>query len=176
MQLERFTIKAQEALQEAQRVASDTGHPEIRPLHLLLTLTRQDEGIVGPILQRLGADPRAVAEASEQRLASTARVEGNADVGLARSLVSILDDSEKITREFQDDYLSTEHMLMAMARSRDETAEILKQFGATPDGVLAALKEVRGSARVTDQNPEDKYQALKRYARDWKARPGDRQG
>ena len=166
MQLERFTIKAQEALQEARRAASDSGHPEIRPLHLLLTLTRQDDGIVGPILQRLGVDPRAVAQASEQRLASTARVEGNADVGLSRSLVSILDDGEKISREFQDDYLSTEHILLAMTRSRDETAEVLKQFGATPDGVLAALKQVRGSSRVTDQNPEDKYQALKRYARD----------
>ena len=166
MQSERFTIKAQEALEGARRVASDSGHPEIRPLHLLLTLTRQDDGIVSPILQRLGADPRAVAAASEQRLASTARVDGNVDVGLARSLVAVLDDAEKITREFQDDYLSTEHMLLAMARSRDETAEVLKQFGATPDGVLAALREVRGSARVTDQNPEDKYQALKRYARD----------
>ena len=166
MQSERFTIKAQEALQEARRVASDSGHPEIRPLHLLLTLTRQDDGIVGPILQKLGADPRAVAAASEQRLASTARVDGDVDVGFARSLASIMDDAEKITREFQDDYLSTEHMLLAMARSRDETAEVLKQFGATPDGVLAALREVRGSARVTDQNPEDKYQALKRYARD----------
>jgi len=166
MQTERFTIKAQEALQEARRVAADSGHPEIRPLHLLLTLARQDDGIVGPILQRLGADPRALAVACEQRLASAARVEGNVDVGPSRSLVAILDDSEKITREFQDEYLSTEHMLLAMARSRDETSEVLKQLGATPDGVLAALREVRGSARVTDQNPEDKYQALKRYARD----------
>jgi len=166
MQTERFTIKAQEALQEARRIAADSGHPEIRPLHLLLTLARQDDGIVGPILQRLGADPRALAVVCEQRLASAARVEGSVDVGLSRSLEAILDDAEKITREFQDEYLSTEHMLLAMARGRDETAEVLKQFGATPDGVLAALREVRGSARVTDQNPEDKYQALKRYARD----------
>jgi len=166
MQSERFTIKAQEALHEARRVAADGGHPEIRPLHLLLALARQEEGIVGPILQKLGADPRAVAAASEQRLASTARVAGDVQVGPARSLVSILDDAEKVTQEFQDDYLSTEHLLLAMARSRDETADVLKQFGATPDGVLAALRDVRGSARVTDQNPEDKYQALKRYARD----------
>jgi ATP-dependent Clp protease ATP-binding subunit ClpB len=166
MQGDRFTIKAREALQEARRLASEGGHPEIRPLHLLLALTRQNEGIVGPILQRLGVDPRAVAAAAERSLASTARVEGDLDVGPSRALVRTLESAEKVAKEFQDEYLSTEHLLLAMGRGSDETAEVLKRLGATPDGVLAALRDVRGSSRVTDENPEDKYQALKRYARD----------
>jgi len=166
MQGDRFTIKARDALQEARRLASEGGHPEIRPLHLLLALTRQDEGIVGPILQRLGVDPRAVAAAAEQSLTSTARVEGDLDVRPSRALVRTLESAEKVAKEFQDEYLSTEHLLLAMGRGTDETAEALKRLGATPDGILAALRDVRGSSRVTDENPEDKYQALKRYARD----------
>ena len=116
MQSERFTIKAQEALQEARRTASASGHPEIRPLHLLLALTRQDEGIVGPVLQRLGADPRAVARPASERLASTARVEATPTCGPSRSLVVDSGRCGEDRREFQDDYLSTEHLLLAMAR------------------------------------------------------------
>jgi len=166
MRMDRFTIKAGEALQEAQRLATGALHPEIKPLHLLLALTRQDEGIVGPVLQRLGADPRAVAAAAQERLDAVGRVEGAVDVRASRELEQVLRDAEAAVKEFKDDYLSTEHMLLAMARGTDESAEVLHRFGATAEGILAALRDVRGNSHVTDQNPEDKYQALKRYSRD----------
>jgi ATP-dependent Clp protease ATP-binding subunit ClpB len=166
MRGDKLTIKAGEALQQAHGLAESMGHPEIRPLHLLLALTRQGEGVVGPILQRLGADPRALAAAAEERLAAAGRVAGDADLRPSRALAELLKQAEEIRKGFQDDYLSTEHLLLAMARGRDESAEVLKQFGATSDGILASLREVRGSGRVTDENPEEKYQALERYARD----------
>jgi ATP-dependent Clp protease ATP-binding subunit ClpB len=166
MRFDRLTLKAQEALQESQALAQGFGHPEIRPLHLLLALADQKEGIVAPILEKLGADPRAVAAAAEQRLKSLPRVEGQANVALSRAAQEIVDLADKAAKEFQDEYTSTEHLLLAMVRGRGEAAEILKKLGATPDNVLHALRDVRGSTRVTDQNPEDKYQALRRYAKD----------
>jgi ATP-dependent Clp protease ATP-binding subunit ClpB len=166
MRLDRFTIKAQEALQEAQTRTRERGHPEVRPLHLLAALVRQEGGIVGPILQRLGADPRALAAAVDDLLASTPRVAGGAEPTVSRSLGDVLTGSERIAKEFQDDYVSTEHLLLAMARAGGEAADALRRLGASEQGILAALRDVRGSARVTDQSPEEKFQALKRYARD----------
>jgi ATP-dependent Clp protease ATP-binding subunit ClpB len=166
MRTDKLTLKAQEALQAAGKLAGDRGHPEIGPLHLLGALISQEQGIVTPILEKLGAAPRAIGAAVSESLASTSTVEGQPDVGPSRSLQQILTDAEKATGEFQDDYLSTEHLLLAMARGKSEAAEILRRFGATPDGILAALHEVRGSHRVTDANPEEKYQALARFARD----------
>ncbi len=166
MRADRLTLKTQDALGEARKMALDLGHPEIRPLHLLLALARQKDGIVGPILEKLGADPRAVASDAEERLRSVARVEGDVDVALSRALSQVLQDAERAAKEFQDEYLSTEHLLLAMARGTGEAAEILRRFGATADGVLRALREVRGTAKITDQSPEEKYQALRRYARD----------
>jgi ATP-dependent Clp protease ATP-binding subunit ClpB len=166
MRGDRITIKTQEALQEARRLATDALHAEITPLHLLLALTRQEDGIVVPILQRLGADPRAVAAAVESALGAYGRVAGDIEVGPSRELARLLDQAEAVAREFQDEYVSTEHVLLAATRGRDEAAALLRRFGATPEGVLAALRHVRGSARVDDPSPEDKYQALKRYARD----------
>ena len=166
MRFERMTLKAQEALQESQELARSYGHPEIRPLHLVLALARQPEGIVAPILDKLGADPRAVAAAAEGRLQSLPKVEGGSDAGVSRALQDVFQVAEKAAKEFQDEYVSTEHLLLAMVRGKGEAAEILSQLGATPDNILHALREVRGSSRVTDQNPEDKFQALRRYAKD----------
>ena len=166
MRLDRLTTKAQEALQEASAVATSLGHAEVRPLHLLLVLARQPGGIVIPLLQRLGADPRVVAAAAEEQLAGAPKVQGHIEVRPAHSLSDVLTGAEKTAKEFQDDYLSTEHMLLALASSKKESAEILRRFGATPEGILAALKELRGNVRVTDAEPEGKYQALERYAHD----------
>jgi ATP-dependent Clp protease ATP-binding subunit ClpB len=166
MRPDRMTLKAQEALQESQELARNYGHPEIRPLHLVLALTRQPEGIVAPILEKLGADPRAVAAAAEDRLQSLPKVEGQPDVGVSRALQDVFQVAEKAAKEFQDEYISTEHLLLAMVRGKGEAAELLKKLGATPDNILHALREVRGSGRVTDQNPEDKFQALRKYAKD----------
>jgi ATP-dependent Clp protease ATP-binding subunit ClpB len=166
MRFDRMTLKAQEALQESQNLAQSYGHAEVRPLHLVLALTRQAEGIVPPILEKLGADPRAVAAAAEVRLQSLPKVEGQAEIGASRALQDVFQVAEKAAKEFQDEYVSTEHLLLAMVRGKGEAAELLKKLGATPDNILHALREVRGSSRVTDQNPEDKFQALRRYAKD----------
>ena len=166
MRFDRLTLKAQEAVQQSQELARAQGHAEIRPLHLLLALTRQADGIVPPILQKLGADPRAVASAAEERLRTLPRVEGQEDVGLSRAAQEVLKTAESAAKDLQDEYVSTEHLLLAMVRGKGEAAEILERLGATPDNILHALREVRGSSRVSDQNPEEKYQALRRYARD----------
>jgi ATP-dependent Clp protease ATP-binding subunit ClpB len=166
MRQDRMTLKTQEALRESAELARAKSHAEVRPLHLLVALARQSEGIVVPILQRLGADPRVVAARAEARLDSAPRVAGDVEVGLSRALATLIESGEKIAREFQDEYLSTEHLLLALARSEGEAADLLRSLGATEHGLLAALREVRGSSRVTDPNPEDKFQALERYGRD----------
>jgi ATP-dependent Clp protease ATP-binding subunit ClpB len=164
---DRLTLKAQEAIQEALSVARSSGHAEVRPLHLLVALAAQKDGIVPPVLEKLGADPRAVANAARGRLETAARVEGAAaDPSLSRALQDVLDGAEKAARELQDDYVSTEHVLLAMIRGKGEAGEILRSLGATPENVLHALRDIRGSARVTDQNPEDKFQALAKYAKE----------
>ena len=166
MRFDRFTLKAQEAVQGSQNLAQTYGHPEIRPLHLVLALARQPEGIVAPILEKLGADPRAIAAAAEDRLKALPKVEGQTEIGVSRALQDVFQVAEKAATEFQDEYVSTEHLLLAMVRGKGEAAELLKRLGATPENILHALREVRGSSRVTDQNPEDKFQALRRYAKD----------
>jgi len=166
MRMDHFTHKAQEALAQAQTQAREQGHPEVRSLHLLSVLATQKDGIVVPILQRLGADPRTVAAQVAERLASSPKAEGDLDVGLSRDLARTLETAGKIAKEFQDEYLSTEHILLAIARGQDEAAEVLRSTGASEQGLLTALHEVRGSNRITDQNPEEKFQAIERYARD----------
>ena len=166
MQMDRMTIKSADALQQAQRLATEMNHPEIRPLHLLVALAEQDEGVVGPVLQRIGADPKAVARTARESLGRIAAVSGGAQPGLSRNLGELLHKAEKSIKEFGDEYLSTEHLLLTLARATDEAADILKKLGATPDAILSALSDVRGTARVTDQNPEARYEALKKYARD----------
>ena len=166
MRPERMTIKVQEAFVQSQELAKSLGHPEVRPLHMLATLCKDTDGVVVPILAKLGADPRAVGAAAEGRLASLPKVSGQPDVGISRALADVFSLAEKAAKEFQDEYVSTEHLLLAMVRGKGEASDILRQLGATPDNILHALREVRGSARVTDQNPEDKFQALRRYATD----------
>ena len=161
-----MTLKTQEALQSARDLARGFSHSEIRPLHLLLALGRQQEGIVVPILEKLGADPRAVAAAAEARLNSLPKVAGQTEVGVSRALQDVFNGAESAAKEFQDEFISTEHLLLAMVRGKGEAAEILTKLGATPDNILHALRDVRGSNRITDQNPEDKFQALRRYAKD----------
>ncbi|MBJ7348215.1 MAG: ATP-dependent chaperone ClpB [Thermoleophilaceae bacterium] len=168
MRPDKFTIKSQEALEAAQRLAEGRKNPQLGPAHLLVALLDQEGGIVAPILSKIGADPAAVRTRALSEVDSAPVASGDsAQVTPASELVKVLQQAEKDARELGDEYVSVEHLLLALAGvSGQPSADILRSFGATRDATLAALQEVRGSHRVTDQNPEDKYQALERYGRD----------
>ncbi|HXH50470.1 MAG TPA: ATP-dependent chaperone ClpB [Terriglobia bacterium] len=164
---DKFTIKAQEALQATQEVAGRSGNQQLEPVHLLLALLEQSDGIVPAILERLGVTPFAVSQETEKAVERLPKVGGTADHYLSPALKEVLDQSAKETEQFKDEFVSTEHLLLALARKKSDAAgAILNRLGVTHDAILKALVAIRGSQRVTDQNPEAKYQALERYARD----------
>ena len=164
---DKFTVKAQEALQGTQDVASRFGNQQLEPLHLLLALIDQKEGIVPSLLARLGVPPASVAKEAEQAIENLPKVGGTTDHYLSPALKEVLDQASKETEQFKDEFVSTEHLLLALSRkSKDAAGRVLAHLGVTHDAILKALVSVRGTQRVTDQNPEDKYQALERYARD----------
>ncbi len=169
MRLDKLTIKAQEALSEAMDRASQEGHPEITTLHLLDVLVQQENGAVPSVLQRLGVPAGQIVAQVQQRLATMPRVSGAGvgNVGLSAQAQQALDAGWRSAQGLRDEYLSTEHILIGMLEGRSDPAgEILRANGITKDGVLAALKEVRGTQRVTDPNAEDTYDALTKYSRD----------
>ncbi len=168
MNADKLTVKAAEALQAAQSQAMQQGNPEITPEHLLLALVTQEDGIVPPILQALGVSPSAVAGRLKAALDRLPRATGATQPPhLARVLLMALDAAEAEARRLGDEYTSTEHLLLGIAKQTHcEASKILASLGATEDAILRAMANVRGSHRVTDQNPEEKYQALKRYTRD----------
>ncbi len=168
MRLDKLTLKAQEALEAGRQIASRMQHQEIGSEHLLLALLEQEEGIVPSILKKLGSDPAWLKEKVVQLLEAKPQVSGvEAGSMLTRELREVFDAAWAEAERLQDEYLSTEHLLLAMAdKAKNGLGAALSTAGITKAAVLQALTEVRGSHRVTDQNPEDKYQALKRYARD----------
>jgi ATP-dependent Clp protease ATP-binding subunit ClpB len=168
MRFDQLTIKAQEAVQEAQRDARARGNAELLPEHLLLALLNQADGVVVPVLQKLGAQPDAIRGQIEADLDQRPRVGGaSADPVVSRDLTRVFDRAFEIAKEFGDEYVSGEHFLLALAdKDAGGPARRLTAAGVSRDALLRALKEVRGSTRITDPNPEDKYQALKRYTRD----------
>jgi ATP-dependent Clp protease ATP-binding subunit ClpB len=164
---DKFTVKAHEALQATQDVAGRFGNQQMEPVHLLLALVEQPEGIVPAILARLGVTPAAVVQEAEKEIENLPKVGGAAEHYLSPALKGVLDQAFKETEQFKDEFVSTEHLLLALAkRPGDAAGRILARLGVTHDVILKALVAVRGTQRVTDQNPEAKYQALERYARD----------
>src|SRR5437762_2867202 len=165
---EKFTVKAQEAVQQASQRASEHGNPELRPLHLLAALLEDKEGIVPPVLEKIGVGPQAVLSDVYTELEKLPKVAGDAaQPTLSNEVNRLLEQAFKEAANFKDEYVSTEHLLLAITHlKRDSAQQILAQRGATYDAILKALTVVRGSQKVTDQNPEAKYQALERYARD----------
>ena len=161
MKLERLTEKAQEALQTASREAQERGQQAIEPEHVLLALVRQQDGITRPLLEAAGASLPGLEAALVSRVERLPRVSGGAQPYLSNDLARILDQAEKEAETLKDEYVSTEHLLLAAAEQ-----PLLKDAGVTRAALLQALRGVRGSQRVTDQNPESKYQALERYGRD----------
>lgn len=167
MRIDKLTIKAQEALAEAQSLTSEMSHPEISPEHFLLSLLSQEEGTVPAILRKIGASPAAVKADVEERLKRTSRVSGSSRASISPQLEKVINDAWSIAQKLKDEYISTEHVLLGILRCKKCPAfDILNNHGVSESAVLNALKEVRGSQRVTDQNPEEKYQALKKYGRD----------
>ena len=167
MNPDRYTLKVQELLQNVAREARGSGHPEVTPEHLAAALAA--EPTVGvPILTRIGAPAALLASELAALVARLPKVQGaGAETRFSPALVKLLDRAEEVAREFRDDYVALEHLLLALLRDgRSKAAEVLKRHGVTEASLLSALKEVRGSARVDDPNAEEKYQALKRYARD----------
>jgi ATP-dependent Clp protease ATP-binding subunit ClpB len=165
---DKFTVKAQEAVQRASQLASEHGNPELQPLHLLAALLEDKEGIVSPILEKIGIGPQSVLNSVYAEIEKLPKVFGEAaQATLANETNKLLDQAFKEASNFKDEYVSTEHLLLAITHlKRDKAQQILAQAGATYDAILKALTVVRGSQKVTDQNPEAKYQALERYARD----------
>ncbi len=165
---DKFTVKAQEAVQHASELASERGNPELLPLHLLAALLEDREGIVAPVLEKVGVGPQAVLSEVNSALDRLPKVSGAAaQPALSAAAQRLLDQAFKEADNFKDEYVSTEHLLLAITELRGDAAQqMLARAGATRDALLKALTAVRGNQRVTDQNPEAKYQALERYARD----------
>ena len=169
MDIEKFTLKAQEALQEAKSIAEGKHHQQIDVEHLLLALLGQKEGIVIPILQKLGSNPDLIASQLGDELNRIPQVtgRGTGQVYLSSRLNEIFNNAWKEAERLKDEYMSTEHLLIAIADEKQGAAfQILQRNGVTKDAIFRVLQEIRGPHRVTDQNPEEKYQALKRYSRD----------
>src|ERR1700692_4187314 len=167
---DKFTVKAQESVQRANNLASEHGNPELMQLHLLAALLEDKEGIVQPVLEKIGIGPQAVLSDLYREIEKLPKVSGSGgpqQPSMSSQINQVLERSFKEADTFKDEYVSTEHMLLALTDlKRDPVQQLLARFGATHDAILKALTSVRGSQRITDQNPEGKYQALERYARD----------
>jgi len=167
---DKFTIKAQEAIQQANELAGQHGNPEMLPLHLLAALLQDSEGIVVPVLAKLGVNGATLQAQIMERVDRMPKVSGAAaQPHLSAAMSRVLDQAFKEADTFKDEYVSTEHLLLAMTADKDkanEARQLLASAGADHNAILKALTSVRGSQRVTDQNPEGKYQALARYAKD----------
>ncbi|MEW6517761.1 MAG: ATP-dependent chaperone ClpB [candidate division FCPU426 bacterium] len=167
MRYDRFTVKSQEALQQAVAAAAERGHPEVQPLHLLQALLAETGGVVPLLLEKLGLDAGLLGRLAEAELKRLPQVAGAAaQPAPSRDLNQVLETAWTKTQELQDEYLSTEHLFLAMLADRGTAGKVLSAAGVKPESALSALQEIRGSHRVTDPNPEDKYQALKRYCTD----------
>jgi ATP-dependent Clp protease ATP-binding subunit ClpB len=166
--IDKLTQKAQEALQQSQATAEQAGGQIIFPVHLLIALAQEKEGIVRPVLERCGVHPDAILGEAQRLVANLPKTAGmQPGMYLSQPLNQILEHAFDEATRFKDEFVSTEHLLLAMAEQRSDPAgQLLDRAGATHDAILKALVSVRGSQRITDQNPESKYQALERYARD----------
>jgi ATP-dependent Clp protease ATP-binding subunit ClpB len=166
--MDRFTIKAQEALQQAQTHAEQSGNQEIEPEHLLLTLVQQKDGIIPPLIKKLGANLSLLESRLQDRIQTFPKVSGaGAGSYISPRLKTILDGAEKEAEKLKDEFVSAEHFLLSMVSAQSqEVGKILKTLGVQRDAILKALQDLRGNQKITDQNPEDKYQVLEKYCKD----------
>src|SRR2546427_511130 len=167
LRFEKMTVKAQEAVQSAQEVAARHENQQIEPVHLLAALVSQADGVVPPLLARLGVRSEALSQEIEREVGRLPKVEGFGQQHMGRSLNDVLERAFKEADSFKDEYVSTEHLFLAIAgQERDPAGQLLKKKGASHEAILQALTGVRGTQRVTSQNPEATYESLEKYARD----------
>jgi ATP-dependent Clp protease ATP-binding subunit ClpB len=168
IRFDRLTVKSQEAFAEAQKLAERAGHQQIDAEHLAVTLARQKEGLPQALLNKLGVDPAVLSRDLEQELKKIPQVSGSGagQVSITHRLDTLFSAAEQEAERFKDEYISTEHLLLAMADAGGSLAAILKRHGVTKDRLYTALTAIRGTQRITDQEPEEKFQALARYSRD----------
>ncbi|MBI4733348.1 MAG: AAA family ATPase, partial [Rubrobacteridae bacterium] len=167
MRMDKFTIKSQEALGEAQRLAEGKGHQQVEPEHLLIALIDQKDGVILPILQKLAVDPTNAKNQLSIELERRPKVSGAAAASyVSNELKKAIDTAFTEAEKLKDEYVSTEHLLLAALGDNTTASRIMKSLGVTKEAVLKILVDVRGSQRVTDQSPEEKYQALEKYSRD----------
>lgn len=165
MDMEKFTQKSQQALLRAQQIAQESNHQTIEPIHLLAALLSEDESIVSAITTKIAGSTLALRETVNQEIQKRPKITGySSDIGLSRAASDVLNTAERLAKGMKDDYVSTEHILLALTESSERG--LLSQYGITKDSVLNALKDVRGSQRVSSQTPEDTFQALQKYGRD----------
>ncbi|HVY28067.1 MAG TPA: ATP-dependent chaperone ClpB [Polyangiaceae bacterium] len=165
MRMDRLTNKSQESLRAAVDAATRRGNPELIPEHILVAVLEQEGGVAAALVQRAGADPKALATALAERIEKLPRVSGGQEPGFGRRTVPFLNAAEDEAKKLKDDYVSVEHFLLA-GRSDKDVQAIFDRHGLAYDKMLHALAEIRGSQRVTDQDPEGKFQALEKYTRD----------
>src|SRR6266513_3044109 len=167
MRIDKFTQKMQEALQAAQDLASQFNNQEIGNEHFLSALLDQSDGVTRPLLEKIGLPADQLRERLRSDLESRPKIHGaTADVRISNELRTVLDAAEKEMAKLKDEFVSAEHYLLALSAANVPAAKLLKEFGATHDKLMQGLQQVRSSQRVTDQNPEGKYQALEKYGRD----------
>ncbi|MDO9288190.1 MAG: ATP-dependent chaperone ClpB [Thermodesulfovibrionales bacterium] len=167
--MDKLTIKSQEAVQEAQRFAESKGNQELQPEHLLFALLKDYEGIAPQILKRLGTDPKNIQAEIEKEIEKFPKVLGATPVGqiyISPRLKDVMEKAFKEAEHLNDEYVSVEHLLLSLINIEGPNSELLKRYGITSDKALSAMREIRGAQRVTDTNPENKYQAIARYSRD----------
>jgi ATP-dependent Clp protease ATP-binding subunit ClpB len=167
LRFDKLTVKGQEALQAAQEMGARTGQQQIEPLHLLWALVAQGDGVVPPLLEKLGVSPTALASEIEKQVERLPKVSGVSDQSLSRASNTALEKAFEEAQRLKDDYVSTEHILLGIAgMDRDPAGQLLSRHGASRDAILQAMATIRGSHRVTSQNPESTYRAIEQYARD----------
>ena len=167
MRTDKLTIKAQEALSDAQNSALEKEHQQIEPEHLLLSLLKQKDGVVIPLLQKMGVNITSLLNQVEGEVNKLPRIKGATGEYLSPKIRVLINQATAEAARLKDDYVSTEHLLLVLAESKEcPSGDILRKNNITKDAIFKALVEVRGNQRITDQNPEEKYQALERYARD----------
>lgn len=169
MRFDRFTLKAQDAVSEAKSIAAQHGHQQVDGDHLLMALIRQDGGVAVPILQRLEIPPEKIEGEVREMIERKPQVHGPAamdQIYVTPELNQVFESAMAEAGRLQDEFISTEHLLLGLAEKGGDVGRLLKKYRVTRDRMLTVLKDIRGSHRVTDQNPEEKYQALKRYTRD----------